>query len=64
MRLSSRIRKLEKRLVDDIVHMAVFTIKPCQTEDEYELTTQRLVEEYIAQGYPLPTLRVFVNEVP
>lgn len=45
-------------------HWAVFSLRDCPNPVEQELLKQRLVEEYIAQGNPRPTYRIFIREVP
>lgn len=64
MKICNRIKKLEKKLLNNKETWAVFKIAYYTHQDQKTSAQQRLLKEYLAQGYPYPSYCLFINDVP
>lgn len=64
MRISSRIKKLERHFSDKQELWAVFTIDYCDDPIQKAISMQRLKDECIARENLHPTHCLFINEIP
>lgn len=64
MRISDRIKKLEKKMEINKDIWAVFTIGYYEDEQKQKAAQGRLLASHLAEGYPRPNICLFVNEIP
>lgn len=64
MHLHSRLKRLEKKFLDQQQHWAVFSINDYANEDEKAKAQAKLVEDYFSKEGRRPTICVFINEIP
>jgi hypothetical protein len=64
MQIKSRIKYLEKKLLGNQEYWAIFSIGYYSDSNEEQAAKQRLLNEYLDNGNPIPTHNVFCNEIP
>lgn len=64
MKITSRIKKLEKKLLGNQELWAIFTIGYYADPHERDLAEKRLLSEYLSHGNPRPSHCVFTNDMP
>lgn len=64
MKIVSRIKRLERKLLGNKELWAVFTVGCYEDPRDVEIAKQRLLDQYTAQGNPRPTHFLFIKEVP
>ena len=64
MKLSPRIKRLERKLLGNQEIWAVFKIGYYEDPCKEELTKNRLKSDYLSQGNPQPTHFLFIKEMP
>jgi hypothetical protein len=64
MRITSRIKRIEKKLYGNKEYWAVFTIGYYEDHSQREAAEKQLLDQYFASGNTRPTHCVFTNEIP
>jgi hypothetical protein len=64
MKITSRIKRLEKKLLGNQELWAVFTIGYYEDSHEKDLAEKCLLSEYLSKGNPRPSHCVFTNDMP
>jgi hypothetical protein len=63
MKLDARLKKLEEKVRVDHGMWATFTMKNYEDSVERGKVKQRLLDEYVAQGNPVPLGCIYWNEI-
>ena len=64
MKIHARLEKLEKKIIGDDELWTVFSIGYYECPKAKKKAEDRLVKEYLNEGNPLPTHRLFIREIP
>lgn len=64
MRITSRLKRIEEKVSENGQTWVIFSISHYAEEAEGKAAEERIIKDYVKQGNPNPTHRIFIREIP